>query len=193
MPNGKLKVVNLLGSPGQGKSTVRSGVFWLMKTYGMSVEEVSEYAKYLVLSGRTWQLSTDQMYVFAKQHHKQLVLKGQYEYAVTDSPLVLCDFYAPKPYFDSFTGLVREAFDAFENVNFFLSRDLDAAPFEGEGRMHDKEMSKRVEHEMREYLAKRNIPYIDLPIDITTPWRIMEQLKPGLASLPTFGDLAPKG
>lgn len=182
----RLKVINLLGSPGQGKSTVRSGVFWLMKTYGMSVEEVSEYAKYLVLSGRTWQLGADQMYVFAKQHHKQLVLKGQYEYAVTDSPLMLCDFYAPRPYFDNFSGLVRDTFDSFENINFFLSRDLDNAPFEDGGRLHNREASKRVEEDMRNFLAKKNIPYIDVPIDISTPWQILEHLKPGLCQPPKF-------
>lgn len=175
-----LKVINLFGSPGQGKSTVRSGVFWLMKTLGMSVEEVSEYAKYLVISGRTWQLTRDQFYVFAKQHHKQLVLAGQYEFAVTDSPLPLSAFYAPKPYYPSFPSLVHEAFGDFENINFFLTRDLDAAPFEEDGRLHTKEMSRQVETQMREFLTCANVSYENLTIDAWTPHRIVAILRPDL-------------
>jgi hypothetical protein len=183
----RLKVVNLFGPPGVGKSTVRSGVFWLMKSIGLSVEEVSEYAKYLVLTGRTWQLEREQLYLLSKQHHKQLILAGQYEFAVTDSPLLLSDFYAPKPYFREFRGLVAQAFESFENINFYLTRDLAGGGFERTGRLHDCEQSMQVDRQMRQFLAERGIVCTELPIDILTPWRIVEQLAPGRAPWPNFG------
>lgn len=187
MRTNKLKVVNLFGAPGIGKSGVRSGLFWLMKACHMSVEEVSEYAKYLVLTGRTWQLNDEQLYLFSKQLHKQnIVGRNGYEYAVTDSPLQLSAFYAPKPYYAHYEHLVDEAYEHFENINFFLTRDLDAGHFEDRGRMHKREDSIRVENEMREFLAKKNITYVDLPVDIMTIWHVLEHLAPGVAPWPSF-------
>ncbi len=191
----KLKVINLFGAPGHGKSSVRSGLFWLMKSRHMSVEEVSEYAKYLVLTGRTWQLKEEQLYLFSKQHHKQLIIeRSGYEYAATDSPLQLCAFYAPPGYYRGFGELVDEAHERFENINFFLSRDLDAqgAGFEDRGRVHDRDASLRVETEMREYLARKRVPYVDIAVDMTTPWRILAHLT-GSADVPDFETAGLKG
>lgn len=190
-PTARLKVVNLFGPPGVGKSSVRSGLFWLMKSLQLSVEEVSEYAKYLVLTGRTWQLQDEQLYLLAKQHHKQLILRGLYEYAVTDSPLSLCGFYAPPGYLASFQQLVRDAHASFDNVNFYLVRDLRSLPYDAATRAHDLETSVRIDGEMREYLAREGIVFTEIEIDLLTPWRILEKLRPGLAPWPRFD--APQG
>lgn len=186
MSEPKLKVINLFGPPGVGKSSVRSGVFWLMKSYGLSVEEVSEYAKYLVLRRCEWQLREEQLYLLAQQHHKQLILRGQYEYAVTDSPLALCDFYAPPGKFASFSALIADLTDTFENINFYLTRDIEHGPFENSGRVHDRKAALEIDARMRQYLADRGISYIEMPIDLLTPWRILDHIKPGLASFPSF-------
>jgi hypothetical protein len=182
----RLKVINLFGPPGVGKSAARSGVFWLMKTYHMSIEEVSEYAKYLVLTGRTWQLQEEQLYLLAKQNHKQVILRGQYEYAVTDSPLALCAFYAPKAYMTAFFDLVAQAQDQFDNINFYLTRDLSKDAFELAGRLHDREASLRVDAEMREYLARKNTKFIEVPTDRLTPWRIAHAVRPDVIKLSDF-------
>jgi hypothetical protein len=160
-----------------------------MKGYHLSVEEVSEYAKYIVLTGRTWQFERDQLYLFAKQHHKQLILSGQYEYAVTDSPLSLCAFYAPETYLSGFFPLVEQARDSFENINFYLTRDLASEHFEDTGRVHNRQASIRVDAELREYLARHQIPFQEMPLDRLTPWRIVDAIKPGLVDWPKFGDV----
>jgi hypothetical protein len=183
----KTKVINLFGAPGHGKSAARSGVFWLMKAYHLSIEEVSEYAKYLVLTGRTWQLKEEQLYLFAKQLHKQnIVSRNGYEFAVTDSPLQLSSFYAPADYYTNFAGLVDEANDRFENLNFFLSRDLDNGDFEERGREHTREASLRVQAQMREYLENKGIHCIDVTVNLLTPWTILSHVMPGLADPPSF-------
>lgn len=185
----KLKVINLFGAPGRGKSSVRSGVFWLMKSHHLSVEEVSEYAKYLVLTERYWQLKEEQLYLFSKQHHKQLIIeRAGYEFAVTDSPLQLCAFYAPQDYYYHFDGLVDEINEHFENINFFLTRDVEADPenFENRGRYHDLKASIEVEQRMLEFLSKKNIQFETVNVDIFTPWRIVEKVKPGLVKWPVF-------
>lgn len=182
----KLKVVNLFGPPGKGKSTVRSGLFWLMRSYRVSAEEVSEYAKYLVLSGRRWQLQEEQLYLLSKQHHKQLILRGKYEFAVTDSPLQLCDFYAPDGYLQTFGPLVDEVWNGFENINFYLTRDECPDEFEATGRNHNFDEAQAIDRDMRQFLDSKGIQYTELKIDLYTPWRILEILKPGLAKPPVF-------
>ena len=182
----KLKVINLFGAPGVGKSAARSGIFWLMKSLHVSVEEVSEYAKYLVMAGRRWQLEEEQLYLFSKQHHKQLIIAREgYEYAVTDSPLELCAFYAGAGYFQQFERMVDEVSDTFENVNFFLSRDLSQS-FEDRGRRHNREEAIATEKEMREFLDKKGILYENVEVNLQTPWVILNKILPGLAKAPTF-------
>lgn len=44
----KTTVINLIGSPGTGKSTIAAELFARMKWLGFDVELVSEYAKELV-------------------------------------------------------------------------------------------------------------------------------------------------
>ncbi len=191
----KLKVINLYGAPGVGKSATRSGVFWLMKVKGMSVEEVSEYAKYLVLANRTWQLKEDQLYIVAKQHHKMLILNGQYEYAITDSPLLLASYYgrltsAPA----SFHTMCEEYDQRFENISFFLKRDFSkaATAFETTGRVHSQEEAQTIEHEQKAFLESKGIHCIDVLLDHQSPWTILkhlESLYPG--SVPKGGPLPP--
>ncbi len=178
-----LKVVNLFGPPGVGKSTVRSGLFWRMRSDQMSVEEVSEYAKYLVLTGRTWQLEADQLYLLAKQHHKQLILEGKYQYAVTDSPLPLCAFYAQENYLPGFTEIVMAAYARFDNLNIYLTRGMHADEFEQAGRVHDFEASRLIDLRLRAFLAHHNVTYIELPVDHSTPSAIMAALGLGPTSL----------
>jgi hypothetical protein len=183
----KTIVINLYGAPGHGKSAARSGLFWLMKAYHLSVEEVSEYAKYLVLTGRTWQLREEQLYLFVKQLHKQnIVARNGYDFAVTDSPLQLSSFYAPADYYCNFSRLVDEANEGFENLNFFLSRDLSNADFEERGREHTRAGSLRVQSEMREYLERKGIRCVDVEVNLSTPWVILSHVMPGLAVMPTF-------
>lgn len=188
----KLKMINLFGAPGVGKSATRSGLFWLMKVKGMSVEEVSEYAKFLVLSGRRWQLERDQLSVIASQHHKMLILDGVYEFAVTDSPLMLASFYAPKGTPPSFGRMCEEYALGYENINFFLTRDY-AKGFEAQGRIHDKEASVRIEGEQKEFLDKLGYKWMDVELGDSSPWNILDKLEqayPG--SVPLRGPQRPQ-
>lgn len=177
----KLKVVNLFGAPGVGKSATRSGLFWLMKIHGMSVEEVSEYAKYLVLAKRLSQLENDQLYVLAKQHHKMHILNGSYQFAVTDSPLMLAGYYceemakaghvaSPAP---DFVSTCLAYANSYDNLNLFLTRDFRRRPFEEQGRLHNMQDSERIDKEQREFLARNNQGWVDIDLDAYTPFELL--------------------
>lgn len=200
----KLKVINLFGAPGVGKSATRSGLFWLMKIKDMSVEEVNEFAKYLVLAKRVWQLKKDQLYILAKQHHKMLILKGAYAFAVTDSPLMLAGYYCEEtreeerklgeeqsaP--DGFVDLCRSYAESFENLNLFLTRDFTKSSFEAQGRVHGIEDSIRIDREQKEFLARNGQSWIDIDLDQVAPWRLLDEVEkkwPG--SVPAWGPQIP--
>lgn len=88
----KTTVINLIGAPGTGKSTLASELFALMKWQGYDVEIVSEYAKELVWEERT-ETFKNELYLFAKQHHRMFRLKDKVQYIITDRPLILSLFY----------------------------------------------------------------------------------------------------
>lgn len=182
MPS-RLKVINLYGAPGAGKSTVRAGVFWLMKSLHLDVEEISEHAKELVHSGQTWQFQDAQLSILAAQHHRQLlVARSGYEYAVTDSPLALCSFYAPEGYLKSFDAVIEETNSHYDNHNFLLTRYASAdAPYDPRGRTQTRDEAVQAELRLRSFLHERNIVFTEVPVSLQSPWHIVRQVAPSLA------------
>ena len=165
-----LKVINILGSPGMGKSAIASGLYYLMKKNHHSVGLSREYAKYAIIAGREWQLKEEQLYLFAKQHHELFILRGQYEHAISDSPLMLTAFYSsPEIAPPSFFQCVYDYNATFESINFFISRDL-ANPnvvFEDTARAHNRKQSIKAEQDLRIFLENWNIQYTDIQVSET--------------------------
>ena len=64
-----LKVINLWGEPGAGKSTVAAGLFNLMKLMGEKVELVTEYAKDLTYEKNHVSLQ-NQLLILATQDNR---------------------------------------------------------------------------------------------------------------------------
>ena len=86
------RVINFYGGPSSGKSTAAAGLFYKMKMLGYSVELTDEFAKECVWEGNVPMLK-DQLWVLAHQHRKILRLKGQVDYVITDSPVLLSPIY----------------------------------------------------------------------------------------------------
>ena len=139
-------VINLIGSPGTGKSTLASELFAKMKWLGYDVELVSEYAKELVWEQRH-ETFKNELYIFAKQHHRLFRLKGKVKYIITDRPLILSVFYNNK-YGDkseAFRNLVLEEVGKFKNIDIFLNR---TKPYVSKGRNESEEESKAFAEEI---------------------------------------------
>lgn len=139
----KTKIINLIGGPGVGKSTVASGLFHQLKLKRISCELIVEYAKEI-----TWEnnqeLLENQIHVFAEQFRRQWRLIDKVDYVVTDSPLVLnsvyFEYYLTKyrdsvKFSDDYIELSKTFFDnsflQFNNKNFFLHREIE---YEEQGR-----------------------------------------------------------
>ena len=156
----KTIVVNLIGSPGTGKSTIASELFAKMKWEGFDVELVSEYAKELVWEQRH-ETFKNELYLFAKQHHRLFRLKGKVKFIITDRPLILSLFYNGK-YGDgseNFRNLVLEEVNKFDNINIFLHR---TKPYIAKGRNQTEEESIEFAKEMLELVRNYGGEFIEL-------------------------------
>lgn len=119
------KIINLYGAPGAGKSTLAAGLFYDMKSQGISVELVTEYAKDIVWSESTTVLK-DQIFVFAQQHHRIHRLQGKVDYVITDSPILLsCVYNNMNSENQKLNELIIDTYKRYDNINFFVQRSKE--------------------------------------------------------------------
>ncbi len=143
----KLKVINLFGGPGAGKSTTRASLFSIMKVNGINVEEVTEYAK-----DKTWEENrvalSDQLYLLGNQNYKLSRLQDKVEWVVSDSPILLGIHYSLPDYLPStFKSLVYELWDRYDNYNFFIDRGNK--PYSPIGRNQTSNEAKNIDNSIR--------------------------------------------
>jgi molybdopterin-guanine dinucleotide biosynthesis protein len=152
-----MKVINLWGGPGCGKSTTATGLFSLMKMRGHRVELVTEYAKELTYD-KNWEMLVKQEYIFPEQYQRQLRLKGQVDYAITDSPLPLNLIYARDELKkdNKFNTWVVDGFNEFDNFNIMLMR---VKPYSHYGRKESSDKALDIDHECVHVLEKMNSSY----------------------------------
>lgn len=149
-----MKVINLFGGPGTGKSTTAALVFAQMKQMGLKTELVTEYAK-----DKVWEKSfgvlSNQLYVFGKQHHRLWRLQDEVDYAICDSPLAISLYYG-KNCGGTFLELVVEEHYRWPSINILLKR---VKPYMQYGRYQDEAGAKQVDVEIQEILDKYLISY----------------------------------
>jgi tRNA uridine 5-carbamoylmethylation protein Kti12 len=167
-----MKVINLFGGPGCGKSTIASDVYAAMKWKNINCELVNEYAKELTWSG-SHNILKDQLYVFAKQNRKLERIRDQVEWAVTDSPLMLSYVYAQPDYYASFKDIVGDVWNSYENHNFLLKRKKS---YHQVGRSQSEEEACEVDVKVRYILKEFNIPHIEINGDEHAKYAIISEL-----------------
>ena len=140
-------VINLFGGPGCGKSTTMARLFADLKARGYNVEMVSEFAKDLVYEQRQ-ETMKDELYIFAKQHHRLFRVNDKVDVIITDRPLLLTNIYArlylpDDDYRKDLIRLVRTTFNTFNNFNLFLNRE--GIEYKTEGRLQNLDQSKEID------------------------------------------------
>lgn len=143
-----------MAGPGAGKSTLRAGVFFKLKTLGIDCEEATEYAKDKVWEGSSKVLE-NQIYIFGKQQHRIFRLKKKVEAVITDSPLLLSIIYNKKGDM-AFNDLVLQEFGKYDNLNFFIKRRDDYNP---NGRNQTKEDAEKIDQAILDLMDSNQIPY----------------------------------
>ena len=148
------KIINLVGGPGVGKSTIAASVFSNLKQHHIECELAIEYAKEMIWEESLKTLD-DQIYVFAKQHHRQFRLLGKVEYIITDSPIVLSVLY-DKNSSKGLYNLIKERFECFDNINYLIRRGTIYQP---NGRIQTEDEAKRIDANVISLLDDMNIKY----------------------------------
>ena len=155
-------VINLFGGAGVGKSTLAAHTFYNMKCLEFNCEIVTEYAKDLVWK-EAHKVLTDEVYVFAKQHHRLKMVADKVDYVITDSPIILPIIY-DKSHDVEFRAFILHMFSRYDNVNFVLERKKKYNPV---GRLQTEDEAKSFDVEVRQLLDTEKIPYyvIDDPVN----------------------------
>ena len=151
-------VINLIGGPGSGKSTIAAGLFYELKKRGYLCELVTEYAKDKVWE-ESYKTLDDQIYVFGKQFHRMFRVKDKVDIIITDSPLPLSIIYdkGESKYFHNF---VIEQYNTFNNLMVFVERETK---YEEEGRMQTEAEAIVIDNHIKNLLDTNNIKYICIP------------------------------
>jgi len=150
----KTLVVNLYAGPGSGKSTTAAGVFFELKSRGINCELATEFVKDLVWEERHKAIN-NQIYIFAKQHHRITRLLGEVDVIVTDSPLLLTLVYG-KAGDELLKRLAKLEHDRLWTFNCFIKRNKDYNP---KGRNHTYPEARGLDIEIADMLDDENIPY----------------------------------
>lgn len=150
-------VINLIGGPGCGKSTTAAGLFYEMKKLGIKCELVCEYTKEKVWE-ESFNTLNDEIYLFAKQLHKQWRLKGKVDFIITDHCL-LNSIIFNKEKSESFKNLIFDEFNKFDNINFFITREKN---YETAGRIETYEESIKLDQQFKDLFNENNIKYQEI-------------------------------
>jgi nicotinamide riboside kinase len=151
-----LIVVNINAGPSAGKSTLAADVYAKLKRLHINVELVREYAKDVVYSDSLSTLK-DQVHILGEQHHRQFVLDGQCDVAITDSPILLCSIYNTfYTEYKAFDALALEAHHRYDNLNYVLARTNE---FQAMGRVEDQQKSIEIDGMIESFLRKNDIRY----------------------------------
>lgn len=149
-------VVNLFGAPGAGKSTGAAYIFSRLKMLGVNAELVTEFAKDKVWENNTEVLS-NQTYVFGKQHFRLSRCADKVDVIVTDSPLLLSVIYNKSELLgEDFNNLVAKIFKSYNSANYYIER---SKPYNPVGRMQTETESDEIADEVKDLLARYDIPY----------------------------------
>jgi len=167
-----MKVINLIGQPGAGKSTTAAMLFAQMKLQGLEVELVTEYAKDVVWEERD-NLFAQQDYIFAKQHRRIARLKGKVDYVITDSPLLLSILYTPLDFPKTFVPFVREVNSLYDNEYFFINRTKAYNP---NGRNQTESESDDIGVAIESFLDEESIRFTKVNGDENASWTILKEI-----------------
>lgn len=164
-------IVNFLGGPGLGKSTMCSSLFTRLKIAGIECEFALEYAKDLVFEEGLKKLN-NQIYVFAKQLQRIKRLNGKVDVIVTDSPALLSYIYAQDDEI-TFKKLIVEEYNKLNSLNLVIKRKHTYNP---NGRLHTLQEAIRIDERILQCLNENKIAYREIDSDISVLDSISEEI-----------------
>jgi len=160
-----MKVINIFGGPGTGKSVTAAKVFAELKMQNKNCEYVTEFAKDLVYNESYRELS-HQEWIFANQHHRMYRLRDKVDYIVTDAPLFNSIVYSGKgEEHKDFHKYVFSVFSRYDNLNVYLERETI---YQQQGRYQDEAGAKKIDDEVLTLFDYFNVNFVKIGLKNVT-------------------------
>jgi hypothetical protein len=158
-------IINIIGGPGIGKTTISALLFAKLKINGHITEYVQEYAKRLVWT-KDYDKLNNQYYVIKKQFQLLKDINDTHiNFIITDGP-ILHGLYYNKYNLDNTSNVekteeyIMECYEKFNNINIVLQRiKRENQNYEQEGRIQTEEEAKVIDNELKNILKSKNIKY----------------------------------
>lgn len=160
-----MKVINIFGGPGTGKSVTAARLFAELKIKQFNCELITEYAKELVYD-ESYKLMENQIWIFANQHHRMYRLRKKVDYIITDAPLFNSIVYSGKGEENKpFHKFVLAEFSKYDNLNVYLERETE---YKQEGRYQDEDGAKKIDNEVLRLFDYFDVNYVKIGLKNVT-------------------------
>ncbi len=145
-------IIDLIGQPCSGKSTLSSDLFSALKKKGYNVDNAPEYAKELVYEKNFWLLD-NQLHVYSEQLRRIKRLEDNVEIIISDTSLLLSLVYykGSNPYFND---MVLWDYNNLNHMTYYLKASF---PYKKEGRHQDEENAKLVDVKVKNIVDTHSI------------------------------------
>ena len=162
-----MKVINLFGCPGSGKSTTAAMLYFKLSSMGYKVELVSESTLDLIKND---QKIITQDNIFNVQKKKFNI---DADYIITDSPLLLSVIYDTRKNTD-FNDKVLYEFLEYDNINVLLNRTVPYWNLSNDAKYFPENDPLYIA--LKELLDFYNLDYIEIAGDDLAADEIIEYL-----------------
>ncbi len=158
--NKKTLVINLIGGPCSGKSTISAELFARLKKMGIHCELVPEYIKELIYEENKT-IPQNQIAIFGNQHYMINNKIGKVDCIIQDGSFLNNIIYTKENTGEdnpAFYNLLISEYHKFNNLTFFIDRGT--LEFETYGRIHTEEQSLQLDEKIKKVYELAKADYI---------------------------------
>ena len=154
----KTIVVNLIGGPCSGKSTIAAELFSKLKRLGVKCELVPEYIKERIYEENKT-IPTNQIAIFGMEHYGIANKLNKVDVIIHDGAFPNNILYNNEDN-EEFNRLIVSEYMRFNNIDFFIDRG--DVKFETYGRIHNLEQSIKLDKGIKEIYKQYGLSYIEV-------------------------------
>ncbi len=154
-------IIDLIGQPCSGKSTLTGDLFTTLKKKGYNVDMSPEYAKELVYE-KNFFLLDNQLHVYSEQLRRIKRLENNVDIVISDTSLLLSLVYY-KENNPHFNDMVLWDYNNLNHMTYYLKSSF---AYKKEGRHQDEENAKLIDVKVKDVIDTHSINCTELYGDV---------------------------